>query len=46
VALEVFAADDEGRWIVRCAQVPDRLRDSAELAREACPEFAVSFVDE
>jgi ferredoxin len=45
-ASQLFDVDDEGRSFVLMAEVPEDLRAAALSAADACPERAISVLDD
>jgi ferredoxin len=46
LAPELFDVDDEGYAVLLVeGDVPDDLRDKAQLAADNCPEYAITLVD-
>ena len=46
LAPELFDVDDEGYAVLLVeGEVPDELREKAELAADNCPEYAITLVD-
>ena len=46
LALELFDVDDEGYAVLLVeGEVPEELREKAELAADNCPEYAITLVD-
>ncbi len=46
LAPELFDVDDDGYAVLLVTgDVPDDLKDKAELAADNCPEFAITLVD-
>ena len=43
VAPDLLEPDDDGRGIVRRAEVPAHLEDAARLAAASCPEGAIAI---
>jgi ferredoxin len=45
LAPEVFEADENGHSSVISIEVPESLRDKAEIGRDNCPERAITIED-
>ena len=46
LAPELFDVDDDGYAVLLVTgDVPDDLKDKAELAADNCPEYAITLVD-
>ncbi len=46
LAPELFDVDDEGYAVLLVeGEVPEELREKAELAADNCPEYAITLVD-
>ena len=47
LAPELFDVDDEGYAVLLVTgEVPDELRDKAQLAVDNCPEYAIGLADD
>jgi ferredoxin len=47
LAPKLFDVDDEGYAVLLVTgDVPDDLREQAELARDNCPEYAITLTDD
>ena len=47
LAPELFDVDDEGYAVLLVTgEVPDELRDKAQLAVDNCPEYAITVVED